>query len=429
MLKINRIIFAGFLLCAIPVAAQVNTGSPYSRFGLGELNQPGFAQNQALGGAGIGLRYGNLINYLNPASYTETDTMSFLFDFGLMGSQTNYSTNTEKSRMNNYNIHHIAMGFGITRNWKASIGIVPYSSVGYSIEEDKFLPGANFINYSYKGNGGLNSLYIGNAVRMFDHFSLGLNLNYLFGYLDYSNGVSFPSDAYAAATLIENRLTLGGMTYKLGFQYHDVFREKYFLTLGAVFSNETNVKTSRSLIQTTYYPGAGKTLNDSTSLNPAYIIKSDNIAGKTLLPQNLGFGASFGIKNKLTLAADYSMQEWSKSVIPGKSDTLANSSSLNLGVEYTPNEQALRGYYNRVHYRLGGYYSNSYLRIRGEQLQDYGISFGVGLPFKSSKSSFNIGFALGQRGTLKNNLIKENYGIVNIGLTLHDFWFVKRKFD
>jgi hypothetical protein len=98
-------------------------------------------------------------------------------------------------------------------------------------------------------------------------------------------------------------------------------------------------------------------------------------------------------------------------------------------MEYTPNSTALRGYYNRVHYRLGGYYSNTYLRIHEKQLQDYGISFGVGLPFKNTNSSFNIGVVVGQRGTLTNNLIKENFSIVNFGLTLHDFWFFKRKFD
>jgi len=102
---------------------------------------------------------------------------------------------------------------------------------------------------------------------------------------------------------------------------------------------------------------------------------------------------------------------------------------MNLGIEVTPDPDALRGYFNRVHYRLGGYYSNSYLSIRGEQIKDYGITFGVGLPFKGTKTTFNLGMVLGQRGTLDNNLIKENYGIINLSFTLHDFWFFKRKFD
>jgi len=429
MLKKFRFILPAILLFAIPMAAQVNTSSPYSRFGLGELTQPGFANNIALGGTGIGLRSGTQINYLNPASYTEMDTLSFLFDFGIFGKQTKYSTNSLESKLTNYNIHHIGIGFGITKNWKASVGIMPYSSVGYEIEENKFLPGSSLVNFNYKGSGGLNKLYIGNSVRFFNHFSVGVNLSYLFGYLNYKNEVSFPSDTKAASTLIENRLNLSDMTYNFGFQYHTKIKEKYFLTLGAIYDNEVKINTSQSIISTTFFPGTSITIKDSIPLNTAFEVDKKTSSGESILPRNYGFGTSFGIKNKLLIAADYTAMEWSKSFIPGKSDTLANSNSMNFGIEYTPNETALKGYLNRVHYRFGGYYSNTYLRIRNEQLQDFGISFGVGLPFKNTKSTFNLGLVYGQRGTLSQNLIKENYGIINFGLTLHDFWFYKRKID
>ncbi len=435
MSKIISYLLSAILLCTIPLSAQVNTSSPYSRFGLGELTQPGFIQNLALGGTGIGIRSGSQINYLNPASYSSIDTMSFLFEFGLQGSQNTYAQNSGttgsplQSKMTNYNIHHIAIGFGISKNWKASIGIVPYSSVGYNIVENKFLSGAGLLDYNYVGSGGLNKFYIGNSIRIINHFSVGLNLTYLFGYLNYANSVDFISDNYAATTRIENRLNIADMTYNFGFQYHDTFSDKYFFTLGVVFDNDSKLNTSQKLVQTTFYPGSKTSVGDSINIDPEFVVNSEILQVQTLLPRNAGVGFSFGIKNKLMLAGDYSSQEWSQSFIPGKTDSLVNASSLNFGLEYTPNDQALRGYYNRVHYRFGGYYSNSYLRIRGEQIQDRGISFGVGLPLKGTKSSFNLGLIVGQRGTLTNNLIKENYGIVNFGLTLHDFWFFKRKFD
>jgi hypothetical protein len=427
MSKKIRIILTALVLFTIPLAAQVNTSSPYSRFGLGELNQPGFAQNLAMGGTGIGMRNPSQINYLNPASYSAIDTMSFLFDFGLNGSQTKYTTTTQSSKLTNYNIHHIAMGFGITKHWKASVGIVPYSSVGYYIVENKFLPNIGLTDYQYVGSGGLNKLYFGNSVSFLNHFSVGLNLSYLFGYLNYKQNVSFPGDKAAAETNIQNRLNIGDISYNLGFQYYDTFNDKYFLTLGAVFDNKSNLKTSQKLIETTLYPGSVPANADS--INPVYTVKYEDHAVQTLIPRNLGLGFSFGIKNKLTFAGDYSTMEWSKSEIPGKTDTLVNSSSLNLGIEYTPNDQALQGYLKKVHYRVGGYYTNNYLQIHGEQLKDYGLSIGLGLPFKGNKTSFNLGFIIGQRGTVSKGLIKENYGIVNFGLTLHDFWFFKRKFD
>ena len=80
-------------------------------------------------------------------------------------------------------------------------------------------------------------------------------------------------------------------------------------------------------------------------------------------------------------------------------------------------------------YRLGGYYSNYYLQVNDIQLEDYGITFGVGLPIRTVKSSINVAFTLGTRGTTEYNLVKENYGIVTFNVTLHDLWFRKRRFD
>ncbi len=429
MSKLFKLFLSALMLCAIPVAAQVNTGSPYSRFGLGELSQPGFAQNLSMGGTGIGIRPESQINYLNPAAFSAIDTMSFLFDFGIQGSQTKYSTNTLNSSLANYNIHHIAIGFPITKNWKASVGIIPYSSVGYNIIDNSFVTGVGLVEYSYKGNGGLNRFFMGNSVQFLNHFSAGINLSYMFGYLDYQNTVDFPADAMIASTTVENRLTLGDMMYNLGVQYYTTFNEKYFLTVGAIFDNESKLKTSRSIIQTSYFPGTITGIGDSITIDPDFVVNSENHSENTLFPRNIGGGFSFGIKNKLLLAGDFSTTEWSKSFIPGKSDSLSNSNLINFGLEFTPDYQALRGYYKRVHYRLGGYFANTYLSIREQQIQDYGISFGVGLPFKGTRSSFNLGVIVGQRGTLTNNLIKENYGVVNFGLTLHDFWFFKRKID
>ena len=73
--------------------------------------------------------------------------------------------------------------------------------------------------------------------------------------------------------------------------------------------------------------------------------------------------------------------------------------------------------------------NDSYVKVGEYQLKDYGITFGVGLPIGKSKSSLNIAFDFGTRGTKENNLVKENYGIITFSVTLHDLWFYKRKFD
>jgi hypothetical protein len=69
------------------------------------------------------------------------------------------------------------------------------------------------------------------------------------------------------------------------------------------------------------------------------------------------------------------------------------------------------------------------MKFRNENIKDYGMSFGLGLPFRNSGSIININYELGRRGTLNNGLIQENYQYLYISLTLRDFWFVKSKID
>lgn len=414
--KIN--ITAVILFLSVSVFSQVNTFSPYSRFGLGELTLPGNGQNIAQGSSGIALRSNLAINYLNPASYSALDTMSFIFDFGFLGSSTDYISNDYSSRLNNFNMHHLGIAFPITKWWKASMGISPYSSVGYDIIEPQEDPDIGLIDYSFTGNGGLTRFYWGTSFTAYNKFSFGVNYSYLFGFIKNTQKVSFPVEADFARTEVENTMTTKDGVWNFGFQYHDVFNDKYFLTLGAIYDSKTSLSTNTVSTINNIFPG-----------NALSEIEKADTSGSIIYPGRYGFGVATGINEMLSISGEFEKQNWSESLFLGKSDSLTNSTSYRLGMEYTPNKNALRGYYNKVHYRLGGYYSDSYLSISNEQLSDYGITFGVGLPLKGYKSTFNLGMVLGQRGTLENNLIKENYRMLQVSFTLYDFWFYKRKFD
>ena len=83
MLKINKVVIISFLIFTqLPLWAQNNTNSPYTRFGYGELADRSFGAGRAMGGVGYGLRSSKQINPLNPASYSCMDSLTFLFDFG-----------------------------------------------------------------------------------------------------------------------------------------------------------------------------------------------------------------------------------------------------------------------------------------------------------------------------------------------------------
>lgn len=54
---------------------------------------------------------------------------------------------------------------------------------------------------------------------------------------------------------------------------------------------------------------------------------------------------------------------------------------------------------------------------------------GVGIPMKRELSNINVSFELGDYGTLSDDLIKENYLLIHLNISLQDKWFQKRKVD
>ena len=68
----------------------------------------------------------------------------------------------------------MAMGFRIMPNWSASIGIAPYSTVGYKIATDNYVDGTVDENFKLEmtGSGGLNQFYWDNSYLLFKRLSL-----------------------------------------------------------------------------------------------------------------------------------------------------------------------------------------------------------------------------------------------------------------
>ncbi len=417
------------LLLAGQIMAQTFTDSPYTRFGLGRISQPGFFQNRAMGGTGIAMRNNNLINYLNPASYSAMDSLSFLFDFGIMAHYTYTETSLGDDPYFGMNMDHLAIAFPITRWWSASVGILPYSKVGYAIKEEDFDRNIGFIDYLYNGNGGINQLYLGTSLHFFKGLSLGANFKYLFGSINLTRSVQFPNQTSRAYTEVQSLTIINDFIIDLGIQYSLDFLDGYNLTFGVIFDSRTDISAENTILKRNLFPGTTTSINDSTILYPTFILEENTRKGEIVIPTNFGSGISFNYSGKFKVAVDYYQQDWSSSTFFETTQTLTKSNSVHGGMELIPDPEALRGYHKHMAYRIGGHYQNSYLMLDGEQLKDYGISFGVGLPLRNAKSSFNLAFELGRRGTFESNLIRESYAFISFSLTLHDFWFIKRKFD
>src|SRR5690606_14890358 len=106
-----------------------------------------------------------------------------------------------------------------------------------------------------------------------------------------------------------------------------------------------------------------------------------------------------------------------------------NSSSVSIGGFYIPDYNSYSSYLKRVVYRGGLRFENTGLNINDETINEFGISFGLGIPVGSMFTNANLGIEIGRRGTTNRNLIQENFINLQLSLSLNDRWFEKRKYN
>ncbi|HAF28381.1 MAG TPA: hypothetical protein DCG75_04965 [Bacteroidales bacterium] len=435
MIKRYLLIIGIIALTNIYSFSQSITNSPYSRFGIGDIDRNGFNNSKAMGGLSTGLRANNQINYMNPAAISAQDTMSFIFDVGVQGIFKDMKSTSSTANFDDFSFDHIAISFPIKRWWFASLGITPYSKIGYNIQQTGDYEPIDTVNlhYDYYGNGGINQLYLSNSFVLFKNLSLGININYLFGSIEqYNQAYLDRPDSYA--TVVADNISVKKLTYDFGLQYYNEFSDKYFYVVGLSYSNKINFNSKKesAVLMTENFSLYNINVIDYLA---SYSSKIDTISSsstnnyKVEVPARYSIGFTTGIKNKLIIGFDYSYQDWKNIKSLNVNDNFGTDQSFNFGFEYTPGKFSLRDYYKRINYRAGAYLNNTYLKLNGEQIKNYGITFGLGFPLSNQRTSLNVSYSYGKRGTTANGLIEENYQTFGINITLYDFWFIKRKFQ
>jgi len=110
-----------FLFLNLNLFSQIRIASPYSRFGIGDLADNNNAWNMTMGQTGYAFRSPYHVNYLNPASYTAFDSMSFVFEGGFNSEFVTLSSNFQRVNRNYASLGNLLFGMPVTRWWKTSL--------------------------------------------------------------------------------------------------------------------------------------------------------------------------------------------------------------------------------------------------------------------------------------------------------------------
>ena len=438
-------IFITFLLITIAFGASAQSAqtiatssSPYSRYGLGDIDPALLPQNLAMGGIGTAINrisgYNN-INPLNPASYGLINYTTI--DVGIYSNVSSSSQYGQTGSTNaNFRLSHVAFAIPVSRHSALSFGLLPYSDMGYNNLQTRPNLGTkspadtNAVNYISNGVGGLSKAYLGYGFSI-GHLLIGANAGYIFGNLQQFASTEYPSFG-SLDTRVEDDNSIRGVTYDFGAQYSFDFGEakQKHLVLGYSASAGSSVNSTYTHIvsQYSYSNGVENVATDT-------LVNLQNVRGKVRLPQINHFGISYQYDQHFLIGADYTIGHWSSLSIAGVNQGLQDSKTYNIGGQFTPNANSLHNYFARTDYRLGFIYDEGFLNLYNTTITTKAVTFGFGLPLSPNLSTFykiNFSAELGQRGTLGTvaaPLVKENFIDLHLAFTLNDKWFQRFKFQ
>ncbi len=420
---IKRLVIAWVMCGVVFPYAQEGTSSPYSFNGIGELKSKGTVENRTMGSISVYIDSTH-INLTNPAAYG--DLSQTVYTLGLNYNElqiTNAEGQSETATAGS--IDYLALAFPINRKLGVATGVEPFTTVGYRLLSVNEEVEPNIAD-RYTGSGGLNRFFLSAGYKLFKGANIGVTAFYDFGRIE--NQLEREQEDVRNIVRNEYRSDLSGFQFNVGVSYKHVLNSKVTLYSSLAYTPQADLtsQNSQTLIVIDILSNPAPRVVDAEEVD-----LGDDTETKLTLPSNLVLGLGFGQENKWFIGADYTLRQtadFTDRLFENDNITYVDGYKFSLGGFYTPKWDSFTSYWSRITYRAGVRVEKTGLNINDQDINDFGISIGVGLPVRQF-SNINLAFEYGQRGTTSAGLIRENYFNVRLSLSLNDKWFIKRKYE
>ena len=237
---IKKILIAFLCVVAHGAFAQNGTISPYSYFGIGDDRDKGAVDTQMMGGVSM---YGDSIhiNLSNPAAYSKLRLTAYTA--GISHKEYQLKSWNEEQRTSVTNLDYLAIGFPLAKNVGFGFGIMPYSSVGYSLNSTSNSANGEVSNF-FEGEGGLNRLYASIGFEPIKNLSFGVTANFNFGTLEYQRIQSVEGVQFG--TLDDRESNINGYDFKYALNYNPTIKDKYTLYTSVLINTQGNLTSENT---------------------------------------------------------------------------------------------------------------------------------------------------------------------------------------
>ena len=440
-----------FLLMISDLGAQQNSvstrgNSPYSRYGLGDLQPFHFAPNLGMARA-FSATYRSDYDYdpQNPASLTALRATTFDFGLGYRYSNLNEAATGKQATAHDGNLSHLSLAFPLTRSWEREAdtlrrrlpiqwtlgaGLMPHSQVAYDVRVRLPVEQVGDVAYAYRGQGNRYRVNIGQGLG-YKGLSLGMNVGWILGTANFASTIELvdSSNNFAYNEARERSQFLSGFVWNVGLQYR--------LLLKAAKHQKSNLNTDWVIVLGAYGNRDQTLTSESSGLFRRYsnFHRSDTIEALNaleqdlILPSEFGFGLSLERNHFWRIGFNYHQAAWSRFREGGQASNLSDAFMLSLGGEYSPIQKTGL---DQIRYRGGVFYGRDPRSVSQLELEKYGITFGLSIPRiirrgLASVAFVHLGLEFGYMG--HEQLIRERYLQVQLAATINDgSWFVRRKY-
>lgn len=468
---------------------QQGSGSPYSAYGFGDLLGNTQVTQAVMGGVGVAVCDPYSVSQVNPATYTTLLRPSF--EAGGVGRYIRFDTEDSKLHGQRTDLLGLSIGVPFNRNkWGMALGLNPVSDVGYRISEVRPIPdGSGNVTFQYSGNGGLNRAYFGlghvlwqsnDTLDRGSKLAFGANANYVFGSIEELRKAYYPPRGNYYNTSASSTLVMRAPTANLGLLYttdlldlatmkakrearrqrlevrNKRLEEEWFEAGNDPTKFVGRKLTNRPVVPWRMRVGAAAELPTRLDARHTGLVNSfitsgggveflvDTVRFHQDVPGTITVPALFSVgltayDSRWTISADYRRRDWSglKMEVEGfeRATELGATSSFSLGGAFKPGGDLGGSTWKRITYRAGARYNSDYLVVGGTQLSEAAVSAGLSLPLMAltTRSRLNVGVEVGQRGDTADNLVRERFTNVFVGITITpeawDQWFRKRRIE
>jgi hypothetical protein len=370
--------------------------SIYSRHGIGLLRSSDGVRSIGMGGIGLAITDSVYAYFLNPATMARLNFTRIQGD--VLYERARIELQGSSGQFHEANVNSFGFVIPVKRGYVFALGVQPYSRSEFEFNQSKNDSAASYVEI-LRGTGGLNELYLAFAAT-FGAVRAGLTTDFYFGRINRVWRVNFTSESLRNTEDVTNN-HVSGIGLHFGVQ-----TQPGKWRLGAAAGLPTRLSVGTELTTITGFI-------------------SDTSESKLKLPLWWGVGVGYAPNRHWLLGADWRTQRWS--TVKAEEffgERGVDSYDLGFGIEVTPSFDALKSYFKRLSYRVGGAVRQlPYEEPAGKKIYERTASFGLGLPFSGGFNRIDLALEIGKRGSLSSNVAEENIVMLRAAIVGSERWF------